>query len=84
MEFEILKNTYIDLLKKYFKKASNRKLKYQYTDTTIIPNKYGSDLVKYNGYKKRSQFGHYSFWGSYFEVDIPNHWGNLPITFNKI
>ena len=50
--FNILKNTYIELLKKYFKKCPNRKLKYQYTDTTCISNKYGSKLVKYNGYKK--------------------------------
>jgi hypothetical protein len=50
--FNILKNTYIELLKKYFKKCPNKKLKYQYTDTTCVSNKYGSELVKYNGYKK--------------------------------
>lgn len=53
IKFKILKSTYIDLLKLYLKKCPNKKLKYQYTDTTCIPNKYGSDLVKYNGYKKK-------------------------------
>ena len=53
LHFNILKNTYIDLLKLYFKKSPNKKLKYQYTDTTCISNKYGSELVKYNGYKKK-------------------------------
>ena len=30
----------------------DKKLKYLYTDTTCIKNKYGSELVKYNGHKK--------------------------------
>jgi hypothetical protein len=51
--FGILKSTYIDLLKIYLKLGANKKLKYQYTDTTIVSNKYGSSLVKYNGYKKK-------------------------------
>jgi hypothetical protein len=49
----IIKNTYIDLLKLYFKKGANRKLLYRHTDTTCIVNKNGSTKVKYNGYKKR-------------------------------
>lgn len=51
--FNILKSTYIDLLKIYLKKCPNKKLKYQYTDTTIVSNKYGSTLAKYNGFKKK-------------------------------
>ena len=50
----ILTNTYIELLNKYFMKAPNRKLKYRYTDTTCIVNKNGKDKVKYNGHKKRN------------------------------
>jgi len=53
LHFNILKNTYIDLLRLYLKKKPNKKLKIQYTDTTCISNKYGSELVKYNGYKKK-------------------------------
>lgn len=49
----ILKNTYIALLKLYFIKGANRKLLYIHTDTTCIVNKNGSSKVKYNGYKKR-------------------------------
>jgi hypothetical protein len=51
--FNILRNTYIDLLHLYFKKQPNQKLKYQYTDTTCVSNKYGSEFVEYNGYKKK-------------------------------
>ena len=36
-----------------FKKQLNKKLKYQYADTTCISNKYGSKHVAYNGYKKK-------------------------------
>ena len=53
LHFDILKNTYIELLKLYLKKSPNKKLKIQYTDTTCISNKYGSTLVKYNGYKRK-------------------------------
>lgn len=53
IKLNILKNTYIELLKIYLKKTPNNKLKYQYTDTTCISNKYGSKLVKYNGYKQK-------------------------------
>jgi len=53
IKFNILKSTYIDLLRLYLKKSPNKKLKFQYTDTTCISNKYGSELVKYNGYKKK-------------------------------
>ena len=51
--FGILKNTYIDLLHLYLKKQPNKKLKYQYTDTTCVSNKYGSCHVAYNGYKMK-------------------------------
>ena len=47
-----VKNTYIELLNLYIKKQPNKKLKYLYTCTTCIKNKYGSELVKYNGHKK--------------------------------
>jgi hypothetical protein len=50
----ILKNTYIELLKEYFKKCPNRKLLYRYKDSTYIVNKNGHENVKYNGYKKRN------------------------------
>lgn len=53
LNFGILRNTYINLLHSYFKKQPNKKLKYQYTDTTCISNKYGSKYVAYNGYKKK-------------------------------
>ena len=49
----ILKNSYIELLKMYFKKSPNRKLMYRFTDTTCFVNKNGKTKVKYNGYKKR-------------------------------
>lgn len=49
----ILKDTYIDLLKTYFYKNPASKLKYRFTDTTCIINKNGSEKVKYNGHKKR-------------------------------
>ncbi len=48
----IIKNTYIDLLRQYYKTAPHGKLKLQFTDTTCVKNRYGSDLVKYNGHKK--------------------------------
>ena len=53
LNLNILKSTYIELLRIYFKKSPNRKLKNQYTDTTCVSNKYGSELVEYNGYKKK-------------------------------
>ena len=52
LKMNIIKNTYIELLNLYIKKQPNKKLKYLYTDTTCIKNKYGSELVKYNGHKK--------------------------------
>ena len=51
--FGISRTTYIDLLHLYLKKFPNRKLKYHYTDTICISNKYGSKHVAYNGYKKK-------------------------------
>lgn len=53
LHFNILKNTYIDLLRLYLIKCPNNKLKIQYTDTTCISNKYGSEFTEYNGYKKK-------------------------------
>lgn len=53
IKFGVLKKTYMELLKKYFIKTPANKLKLIYTDTTCVVNKYGSELVKYNGYKKR-------------------------------
>ena len=50
----ILRGTYEELLKEYFKKGANRKLLYRYKDTTYIVNKNGKENVKYNGYKKRN------------------------------
>ena len=50
----IIMNTYYNNLTKYLKKSPSKKLKLVYTDTTFIRNKYGSDLVAYNGYKKGS------------------------------
>jgi transposase len=52
--YNIFKLTYIDLLKKYTKKNKN-KLKYVYTDTSIISNKYGIDKVKRNKYCKNKK-----------------------------
>ncbi len=53
LKFGVLRNTYIDLLNVYLKKKPNKKLKYQYTDTTCVSNKYGIKHVAYNGYKKK-------------------------------
>ena len=52
LKFNILEDTYIDLLNKYFKKSNKRKLKIQITDTTSIHNRCGSKYVNYNGHKK--------------------------------
>lgn len=41
----VFKNTYIDMLKVYVKRAPNKKLKLQYVDSTIIGNKYGSEKI---------------------------------------
>ena len=49
----LISGTYIDLLHLYFKKCPNKKLKFQYTDTTCVSNKYGSCHVAYNGYKMK-------------------------------
>lgn len=49
----IITNTYIQLLNKYIKKGPSNKLRYIYTDTTCIVNKYGSEKASYFPYKKR-------------------------------
>ena len=54
LSFNVLKETYKELLIKYYKKTPAKKLKMRFTDTTSICNKYGSDLVDYNGHKKRN------------------------------
>jgi hypothetical protein len=54
--FGILKSTYIGSLKIYLKLGANKKLKYQYTDTTIVSNKYGSSLVMDIRRKKEQKF----------------------------
>ena len=53
LRLNILCKTYTDLLKKYISIDTEKKLKTQSTDVTIIPNKCGSSLVQYNGHKKR-------------------------------
>ena len=53
--------TYVDLLKKYFKKYKNGKLKYIYTDTTFVPNKNGKDLIGYNRFYNRKRGTKISF-----------------------
>ena len=48
----ILESTYVKLINKYC--TINREhLQIQSTDVTIVGNKYGSEMVKYNGHKKR-------------------------------
>ena len=49
----IFETKYIDLLNKYIKKGSNKKLKYVSTDTTFIPNKKGKDYIGYNKFYNR-------------------------------
>ena len=49
----ILKKTYMELLKIYFEKGPNGKLRYRFKDSTCIVNKCGSDKVAYNKHKKR-------------------------------
>lgn len=53
LKLNILKSTYIELLKIYFQKSKNRKLKYLITDTTCVNNRCGSQMVEYNGHKKK-------------------------------
>ena len=53
LNLEIITKSYIELLRKYINVNPSEKLKIQSTDVTIIPNKYGSRLVQYNGHKKR-------------------------------
>lgn len=53
IKHDIICKTYIKLLEKYIEVDTEEKLKIQSTDVTIVPNKYGSSLVEYNGHKKR-------------------------------
>ena len=50
--FNIFKNTYIELLNTYIKRKPNKKLSMQYMDSTCITNKYGSECVGRNKYCK--------------------------------
>ena len=49
----IFKTSYTDLLNRYIKKGSNKKLKFVSTDTTFIPNKKGKDCMGYNKFYNR-------------------------------
>lgn len=51
--FNIFKLSYVNLLKKYFKKTPNNKLKYILTDTSFVSNKKGKDLIGYNKFYNR-------------------------------
>jgi len=47
-ENNVFKETYIENIKKYIVKTPNKKLKIQSVDSTVIPNKYGSEKVGRN------------------------------------
>lgn len=49
----ILESTYVNLINKYCI-ANKEHLQIQSTDVTVVGNKYGSELVKYNGHKKKN------------------------------
>ena len=51
----IFASTYKQLLKKYFKKTPNKKLRIIMTDTTFIANKNGSDKCRRNKYMKNKK-----------------------------
>lgn len=59
--FNIIKNTYIDLLHKYIKRSPSKKLYVQLTDTSSIINRYGINDVSYNKYKSRKKISKISF-----------------------
>ncbi len=52
---EIFKITYMELLKKYIMKSTNKKLKIIITDTTFIPNKNGKDNMGYNKFYNKKK-----------------------------
>lgn len=54
-KLNIFHNSYIGLLKKYFRKTPAKKLRFIYTDTTIIHNINGSDKMKRNKYVKNKK-----------------------------
>lgn len=60
-KYNIFENTYIDIIKRYLKKATRGKLKYIYTDTTTVYNKLNSDKVKRNKYFKNKNVIKLSF-----------------------
>ena len=51
----IIKDTYLELLKQYLKKTPAKKLKCKIVDSTVIPNKYGIDKVAYNTHYGRKR-----------------------------
>lgn len=52
---KIFELSYIDNLKKYLKKSTNKKLQFVYTDTTTIYNKLNKDKAKRNAYFKNKK-----------------------------
>ncbi len=50
--YDIFKSTYIDTLKIYLKKGTNKKLQYISTDTSVCYNRYNNDKVGKNKYYK--------------------------------
>lgn len=53
LKYNILNTIYNELLEKYLKTNTDIKLNTLITDTTSISNRYGSELVKYNGHKSK-------------------------------
>jgi transposase len=52
--YGLFKTSYINLLKKYLVKHKNR-LRYVFTDTSVVPNKYGEDKAKLNKFYKNKR-----------------------------
>ena len=67
---DIFKMTYTDLLKKYLRKKTNKKLSLIYTDTSVINNKYNSDTVKRNKYYKNKKVAKLSIITDYNGIPI--------------
>lgn len=53
--FGVFEICYTDLLKKYLKKGTNKKLKYILTDTSFVQNKKGQDMIGYNKFYKKKK-----------------------------
>ena len=54
IKLKIIKNTYIQLLQKYFRRYKNR-LKYRFSDTSTITVKHGGEKAGYNKYAGRKK-----------------------------